>query len=134
MGHLHIYTPQWITRTHFFFLTYNEPRFHKGIQKLFMKWDFFILHFFSFNELEVSFYGLMFLFIDIYSYYKGDKTKKFYDRACRIDTQLIRAVTPEGSQVTVINISELDSGLKRNSVFLITWLTLFLSPWPKLFQ
>lgn len=85
-----------------------------------MKWDFFILHFFSFNELEVSFYGLMFLFIDIYSYYKGDKTKKFYDRACRIDTQLIRAVTPEGSQVTVINISELDSGLKRNSVFLIT--------------
>lgn len=35
----------------------------------------------------------------IYSYHKGDKSKKFYDRACRIDTQLIRGITPEGSQV-----------------------------------
>ncbi|XP_062585496.1 BRCA1-A complex subunit Abraxas 1-like [Saccostrea cucullata] len=35
----------------------------------------------------------------IYSYYKGDKTRKFHDRACQIDTQLVRGVTPEGSQV-----------------------------------
>ncbi|XP_061192783.1 uncharacterized protein LOC133200992 [Saccostrea echinata] len=35
----------------------------------------------------------------INSYYKGDETKKFHDRACRIDTQLIHQVTPEGSQV-----------------------------------
>lgn len=38
---------------------------------------------------------------DIYSYHKGDKSKKFYDRACRIDTQLIRGITPEGSQVVM---------------------------------
>jgi hypothetical protein len=46
------------------------------------------------HELDISV-----LFTDIYSYYRGDKTKRFYDRACRIDTELIRAVTPEGSQV-----------------------------------
>lgn len=43
-----------------------------------------------------------FSFTDIYSYYKGDKSKKFYDRACRIDTQLIRGITPEGSQVDIV--------------------------------
>nr|XP_022288514.1 BRISC complex subunit Abraxas 2-like [Crassostrea virginica] len=36
---------------------------------------------------------------NIYSYYRSDKSRKFYDRACRIDTQLIHGVTPEGSQV-----------------------------------
>ncbi|XP_062594058.1 uncharacterized protein LOC134255547 [Saccostrea cucullata] len=42
---------------------------------------------------------LYLLLLDIYSYYKGDKTRKFHDRACQIDTQLVRGVTPEGSQV-----------------------------------